>query len=245
MGEESRSLAMLIDGDNISPYQIKTVIDEASIHGKLQIRRVYGDWTKPKMMPWKEAANSNAIRQVQQSNYTTGKNSTDGALIIEAMEMLYTRKIDGFCIVSSDSDYTGLATILREAGKFVLGIGSRQTPQSLVNACNRFTYIETIAAGNEPSSGTSPGQDPDSNTEWVGPATKAIEELTGDGVWVLLAAVGNHLRATNPAFDPRAYRFKNLHSLIKSEPDIFVLESHYIDGLFSGHKVRLKSELDE
>ena len=243
MGEESRSLAMLIDGDNISPYQIKTVIDEASIHGKLQIRRVYGDWTKPDLMPWKEAANSNAIRQVQQSNYTTGKNSTDGALIIEAMEMLYTRKIDGFCIVSSDSDYTGLATILREAGKFVLGIGSRQTPQSLVNACDRFTHIETIAAGNEPSSGAV--QDPESSTEWVGPATKAIEELTGDGgVWALLAAVGQRLRATNPAFDPRAYRFKNLHSLIKSEPDLFVLESHYIDGMLSGHKVRLKSKPD-
>lgn len=243
MDEEPHYLAMLVDGDNISPAQIKIIMDEASRHGKLKIRRVYGDWTKPELIKWKEAANFNAIRQVQQSNYTKGKNSTDGALIIDAMDMLYTKKVDGFCIISSDSDYTGLAITLHEHGKFVHGIGNKQTPPSLVNACDMFTHIETITSTNETPSGDILDQDPNHNAEWVDLATKAIEELMEDGgVWVLLATVGLRLRATNPAFDPRAYGFRNMHSLIKSKPDRFVLEVHDLAGVVSGHKVRLKSD---
>lgn len=256
MGEESRSLAVLVDGDNISHNQIKAIMDEASRHGNLKIRRVYGDWTKSRLKKWKEAANLNAIRQVQQSNYTKGKNSTDGALIIDAMDMLYMEKVDGFCIVSSDSDYTGLAITLHEHGKFVHGIGNKQTPLSLVNACDLFTYVETITAENEPSSAASASssvsisasasasvKDPNRNAEWVDMVTKAIEELAGDDAgWVLLANVGHRLRAINPAFDPRAYGFRSLHSLIRSEPDMFVLKIHDLDGVFSGHEVRLQSE---
>ena len=245
MDEESRSIGMLIDGDNISHNQIKIIIDEASKHGKLKIRRVYGDWTRPELIKWKDAANLNAIRLIQQSNYTKHKNSTDGALIIEAMGLLFKKKVDGFCIVSSDSDYTGLAITLREHGKFVHGIGNKQTPPSLVNACDLFTHIETITDDNEPSGAKeTSGQGLKRDTGWVDPVTKAIEESMGDeyNVEVLLAAVGHRLRATNPAFDPREYGFKNLHSLIRSEPDRFVLKTHSPDGVLSGHKVRLKSK---
>ena len=256
MDGESRSLAMLVDGDNISHKTIKAIIDEASRHGNLKIRRVYGDWSNHCLAQWKEAANLNAVLQIQQSNYTSGKNSTDGALIIDAMRMLHEEKVDGFCIVSSDSDYTRLAIELHEHGKFVHGIGSKQTPSSLVSACDLFTYIETITASNEPSgtvsasasasisaSASASTKDSDHNTEWVDVVTKAIEELAGDdAVWVLLADVGHRLRAINPAFDPRAYGFKNLHSLVGSKPGKFVLEVHELAGKSSGHKVRLKSE---
>ncbi|MDE0265428.1 MAG: NYN domain-containing protein [Thaumarchaeota archaeon] len=249
MDEKSRSLAILVDGDNISHNVIKDIIDEASTHGNPKIRRVYGDWTKSNLTEWKEAANRNAILQIQQSNYTSGKNSTDGALIIDAMRMLYEGKVDGFCIVSSDSDYTRLAIELREQGKFVLGIGNTGTPQSLVNACNRFTYIETITAnggvqpvGRLPSVKTVSAQGSKHSHEWVGMVTKAIKELSGDDdTWVLLANVGNRLRAINPAFDPREYGYVNLHSLIESHPDKFLLEGHEIAGELSGHKVRLKT----
>lgn len=229
MDEGSRSLAMLVDGDNISHNQIKTIIDEASRHGKLKIRRVYGDWTKPNLAQWKEAANLNAIRQVQQSNYTKGKNSTDGALIIDAMRMLYEKKVDGFCIVSSDGDYTGLAIELHEQGKFVLGIGNKETPESLVNACDQFTHIETITAKGSKR-----------NTEWVEFVTEAIGR--DDDSWVLLTDVGQRLRAVNRAFDPRVYGFQSLSLLVRSRPDKFILENHEIIGKISGHKVRLKMD---
>ncbi len=229
MDEGSRSLAMLVDGDNISHNQIKTIIDEASRHGKLKIRRVYGDWTKPNLTQWKEAANLNAIRQVQQSNYTKGKNSTDGALIIDAMRMLYEKKVDGFCIVSSDGDYAGLAIELHEQGKFVLGIGNKETPPPLVNACDQFTHIETITAKGSKH-----------NTEWVEFVTEAIGR--DDDAWVLLTDVGQRLRAVNRAFDPRMYGFQSLSLLVRSRPDKFILDNHEITGKISGHKVRLKMD---
>ena len=229
MDEEPRSLAMLIDGDNIAHSQIKTIIDEASRHGKLKICRVYGDWTKPNLAEWKEAANLNAIRQVQQANYTKGKNSTDGALIIDAMRMLYEGKVDGFCIVSSDGDYTGLAIELHEQGKFVLGIGNKKTPPSLVNACDQFTHIETITAEGSKR-----------NTEWVEFVAKAIGEA--DDAWVLLTDVGQRLRAVNRAFDSREYGFQSLSLLVKSRPDKFILEDHEVAGKLSGHRVRLKTD---
>ena len=243
MDKESRSLAMLIDGDNVSHDTIKAIIDEASKHGNLKIRRVYGDWTKSNLANWKDAANLNAIQQVQQSNYTSGKNSTDGALIIDAMDILYTDNVDGFCIVSSDSDYTRLAIKMRERDKFVLGIGEKKTPQSLVNACYLFTHIETITAGtsdNMPSAGMASAQDSESRAEWITRITKAIEESSGEDEWILLSMVGHRLRVTDPAFDTRAYGFKNLHSVIESESDMFDLKANEHEGIISGHLVRQK-----
>ena len=243
MEKESASLAMLVDGDNISHNSIKAIIDEASKHGNLKIRRVYGDWTKRNLANWKETANLNAILQVQQSNYTSGKNSTDGALIIDAMDMLYTDNLDGFCIVSSDSDYTRLAIKLRERGKFVLGIGGKTTPPSLVNACNVFTHIKTITGIDEPPEAeAAPGQNSRDDFDWMEQVTRAVEESSGEDEWVLLSDVGLRLQATNPAFDARAYGSKNLHSLIESRPDRFDIKANERDGVFSGHLVRLKIE---
>ena len=241
MDKESLSLAMLIDGDNVSHNAIKAIIDEASKYGNLKIRRVYGDWTKSNLAKWKEAANLNAIQQIQQSNYTSGKNSTDGALIIDAMDMLYTDNVDGFCIVSSDSDYTRLAIKLRECDKFVLGIGSENTPKSLVNACRRFTHIETITDGGAPS-GTevASGQDSKHRAEWIAQVTKSIEESSGEDEWVLLTTVRQLIQAINPAFDTRTHGFKNMHLLIESEPGKFDIIANEQDGVVSGHLVRLK-----
>ena len=243
MEKESPSLAMLVDGDNVSHKAIKAIIDEASKHGNLKIRRVYGDWTKPNLTNWKEAANLNALLQVQQSNYTSDKNSTDGALIIDAMDMLYTDDLDGFCIVSSDSDYTRLAIKLRESGKRVLGIGNKATPPSLVNACNVFTHIETITGINEHQSAeAAPGQSSGHDFDLAEQVTRAIEESSGEDEWVLLSVVGRRLWATNPAFDARAHGFTNLHSLIESKPDRFDIKVNERDGVVSGHLVRLKTE---
>ena len=241
MDEKSPRLAMLIDGDNISHKAIKAIVDEASKHGSLPIRRVYGDWTKQNLVSWKEAANLNAIQQVQQSNYTSGKNSTDGALIIDAMDLLYTANLDGFCIVSSDSDYTRLAIRMREHGRFVLGIGGRNTPPALVNACHLFTHIETITGNGAPALvGTAPALDSGNDGNWTEQVTRAIEELKGEDEWVLLSPVGHRLRTTNPAFDHRSYGFKNLHSMIASESEKFNIKPNELDGVVSGHFVRLK-----
>ena len=265
MNKESPSLVLLVDGDNISHKTIKPIIDEASKHGNLKIRRVYGDWTKQDLAAWKEAANLNALLQIQQSNYTSGKNSTDGALIIDAMDMLYTDAADGFCIVSSDSDYTRLAIKLREHGKFVLGIGNKHTPKSLVNACHLFTYIETITSedmlsdgdaepnqnskrdtatiqhvGSIPRASTEPDQNSRRTDEWISLITRAVEESSGEDEWVLLTKVGNRLRETNPAFDPRVYGHKKLHLLIDSKPERFELKPNEVSGVHSGHLIRLK-----
>lgn len=239
--DNDRSLAMLVDGDNASHNAIKAIIDEASKHGNLKIRRVYGDWTNQNLAKWKEAANLNAMQLVQQSSYTSGKNSTDGALIIDAMDILYTDDVDGFCIVSSDSDYTRLAIKLREHGKTVFGIGEKKTPKSLVNACHQFTYTEMIVSGEPlPDSGVIADQDAKRRAEWVALVKNAIEESPDENEWVLLAEVGQRLRTINPAFDARAYGSKSLHSLIESEPDKFDLKSNERDGVLSGHLVRLK-----
>lgn len=239
--DNDRSLAMLVDGDNASHNAIKAIIDEASKHGNLKIRRVYGDWTNQNLAKWKEAANLNAMQLVQQSSYTSGKNSTDGALIIDAMDILYTDDVDGFCIVSSDSDYTRLAIKLREHGKTVFGIGEKKTPKSLVNACHQFTYTEMIVSGGPlPDSGVISEQDAKRRAEWVALVKNAIEESPDENEWVLLAEVGQRLRAINPAFDARAYGSKSLHSLIESEPEKFDLKGNERDGVLSGHLVRLK-----
>lgn len=241
MDEKTRSLAVLFDGDNVSQEAAKAVIDEASKHGYLKIRRVYGDWSAGNLAGWKKASELNAIMRIQQDRIS-GKNSTDGALIMDAMRMLYTEDVDGFCIVSSDGDYTRLALELREKGKYVLGMGERKTPQSLVNACHMFTHMETIA----PTAGAPPGTvaaDPaPTAAELTERIRKAVDELSGEDEWARLADVGNRLRALDPSFDPRTYGFEKLHLLIRSKPDKFELKDNTVGGVFSGHLIRLKPD---
>ena len=146
MSENKFNIAVLIDGDNAQAKLVKEIIEEVSIYGKATIRRIYGDWTTPQMNSWKDIINQYSISPIQKFSYTTGKNSTDSSLIIDAMDILHSERIDGFCIVSSDSDYTGLAKRIREEGLFVMGIGKRTTPIAFVNSCEIFTFTENLVA---------------------------------------------------------------------------------------------------
>ena len=217
MAAESLRIAMLIDGDNAQASLIEHILAETAKYGTVTIRRIYGDWTTPNMDGWKDSLHTYAVQPAQQFRYTTGKNATDSALIIEAMDLLYAGTVGGFCIVSSDSDYTRLAMRIREQGLFVMGIGRFHTPKSFVNACAVFVYTENLS----PQSDKDPKHSEVDNSEWLMTVKRAIEKAETDDGWALLAAVGNHIHQLNPDFDPRTYKHKQLSSLIKSEPSIF------------------------
>ena len=144
--EKDKKIAVLIDADNVSDKYIKYIIDEISNHGTPTYKRIYGDWTKPQLASWKNVLLNYSISPIQQYSYTTGKNSTDAALIIDAMDILYSNNVDGFCIVSSDSDFTKLAARLREAGMYVIGMGEKKTPTPFISACEKFKYLEVLAS---------------------------------------------------------------------------------------------------
>lgn len=213
----SRNLAILVDGDNAQPSLIENVLAETAKYGVVTTRRIYGDWTAPQMTGWKEALHTHAVQPIQQFRYTVGKNATDSALIIDAMDLLHSDTVDGFCIVSSDSDYTRLATRIREQGFFVMGIGRTDTPKSFVNACEIFVYTEILSPKSEDESrAVETGL-----SEWTDNAMRAIEMATQDDGWAFLGNVGNHLRQLDPAFDPRSYGHKQLSALIRSRPNVF------------------------
>ena len=144
--ENDKKIAVLIDADNVSDKYIKYIFDEISNHGTPTYKRIYGDWTKPQLAPWKTVLLNYSITPIQQYSYTTGKNATDAALIIDAMDILYSNNVDGFCIVSSDSDFTKLAARLRESGMYVIGMGEKKTPSPFIAACEKFKYLEVLAA---------------------------------------------------------------------------------------------------
>lgn len=230
--EDNRRLALMIDGDNAQATLVAQMLAEMSKYGIVTIRRVYGDWTEPQMKSWKETLHTYALQPIQQFRYTTGKNATDSALIIDAMDILYTAGVDGICIASSDSDYTRLATRIREKNLFVLGIGKSMTPRSFVNACDVFVYTENLQA-EVAGAGTTEIPEPITITqkpiETVEDATdpvrleslfrtafKLVERENG---WAHLGAVGSSLRQLDPAFDPRTYGYKQLLQLIQAYPD--------------------------
>ena len=203
---ESRLLAMLIDGDNAQPSLLEHVLAEAAKFGLVTTRRIYGDWTESQMSGWKDSLHSLAVQPVQQFRYTQGKNATDSALIIDAMDLLHSGSVAGFCIVSSDSDYTRLATRIRESGMFVMGVGRKDTPESFVNACEVFVYTGNLSPKKEKRNhkkGTS-------HPKWTKLVTKAIDMASQDDGWALLSAVGLNLRKLNPAFDSRTYGHSQL-----------------------------------
>lgn len=225
-------LAVLIDADNIPYSNVKGMIEEIAKYGTPTFKRIYGDWTRPTIAGWKSVLLENAITPVQQYGYTKGKNSTDSAMIIDAMDILYSGKVDGFCIVSSDSDFTRLATRLREAGMKVIGIGERKTPSSFIVACDKFIYLEIIN-----STQTVPEQSVDVKRKGKpGPAKKKEEEvdpqaaskrvkriiatsitdLADENGWAFLGDVGNLILKKQPDFDPRNFGFTKLTPLIRS-----------------------------
>lgn len=221
-------LAVLIDADNVPYSNVKGMMEEIAKYGTPTFRRIYGDWTKPTVSGWKGVLLENAITPIQQYSYTSGKNSSDSALIIDAMDILYSGKVDGFCIISSDSDFTRLALRLREAGMKVIGIGQKKTPNPFIVACDKFIYMEIIEVieNEEPSSNKtkkikhpSPKAAVDKlNRETIKLIAATINDLADENGWAFLGDVGNLIIKKQPNFDPRNYGFQKLTPLIKSLP---------------------------
>lgn len=225
-----KRIAVLIDGDNAQSSLMEQMVLEASRFGNATIRRVYGDWTTANMKSWKEILNSYAFQPIQQFRYTVGKNATDSAMIIDAMDILHKQEVDGFCLVSSDSDYTRLATRIRESGKQVVGIGRRLTPKAFVSACDVFIYTENlegpgrqkkVAAERQPKTERLPEQE----QELIDHINQAIEVVgTDDDGWCALSEVGTALRRIDPSFDPRTYGARQLATLMRAKNDFFELK---------------------
>jgi len=234
----SDKLAVLIDADNTSVNVMEVLLKEITKFGTAYIKRAYGDWTSPQMNSWKKVLNDLAVVPVQQFGYTTKKNSTDSALIIDAMDLLYTQKLDGFCIVSSDSDFTGLAHRIRQDGVFVYGFGRRQTPKPFVAACDRFIHTELLDTNPDNSSNDTyqklessvKSEDKSNLHELYELLKEAYEDIARDDGIANIGTVGQQLLKLNPAFDTRAYGHKKLGELLKAT------------GLFEikGNDVKLK-----
>ena len=215
------NLAVLIDGDNIPSGSVKEMMEEIAKYGNPTIKRIYGDWTKPNLSKWKSLLLENAITPIQQYAYTTGKNATDSAMIIDAMDILYSEKVNGFCLVSSDSDFTRLATRLREAGMQVIGIGEKKTPNPFIVACDKFIYIEILKDQSKERESES---EKDVTKDTVDKITAkeikliatTITDLSDDDGWAFMGDVGSLLQKKQPNFDPRNYGFQKLTPLIKS-----------------------------
>jgi hypothetical protein len=248
MNETKFNIAVLIDGDNAQAKLIKHLIEEVSKYGKATIRRIYGDWTTQHMNSWKEVINQYSISPIQKFSYTTGKNSTDSSLIIDAMDILHSKSVDGFCIVSSDSDYTGLAKRIREEGLFVMGIGRKNTPIAFVNSCEVFTFSENldlqpeaIVQDSEHSGLSAPNKK--AATKVVNKQVKkqfprielanidkAFEISASEEEGTFISKVGFALRKIDPSFDPRTYGFKNLTQLFESLHKYVVIKNE-VNGL--------------
>ncbi|MFB0557392.1 MAG: NYN domain-containing protein [Dehalococcoidia bacterium] len=224
---EQQKFAVLIDGDNAQASLLPQILAEVSKAGLITIKRIYGDWTTTSMNSWKESLHKYAIQPIQQFRYTTGKNATDSAMIIDAMDLLHSDDVDGFCIVSSDSDYTRLATRIREEGLYVIGVGEEKTPEAFRNACNQFIYCENLVMTKEPKKRAKKKVEKEEKPGVPNPLPiliQGFEMAAKEEEWVYLAAMGIALRQLDPAFDPRTFGHKRLQSLIKDYPDTFVLK---------------------
>lgn len=219
--KSDRRIAVLIDADNVSGKYISYILDEISNQGTPTYKRIYGDWTKPNLSAWKQVLLEYSITPIQQYSYTTGKNATDSALIIDGMDILYTGSVDGYCIVSSDSDFTRLASRLREAGMFVMGMGERKTPAPFIAACDKFNYLEVLE---EITTGvTADKKAPDKAKADVAKLTtirkavkKIVSETSDEDGWVFLGTVANILNRRYPDFDTRNYGHYKLKPFIAS-----------------------------
>jgi uncharacterized LabA/DUF88 family protein len=227
MSKDTR-IAVLIDADNVPSTNVKAMLEEIAKYGTPTYKRIYGDWTKPNVTGWKSVLLENAITPIQQYGYTTGKNSTDSAMIIDAMDILYTQRVDGFCIVSSDSDFTRLALRLREAGMVVLGMGQKKTPNPFIVACDKFIYLEILSPKKKNVQRQEPGRDKREprgdeeealkkvDRETVDLIASTVADLADDSGWAFLGEVGNLLLKKQPDFDPRNFGFAKLGLLIRS-----------------------------
>ena len=233
------NLAVLIDGDNIPSAYVKEMMEEIAKYGNPTIKRIYGDWTNPKLSKWKNLLLENAITPIQQYAYTTVKNPTDSAMIIDAMDILYSNKVSGFCIVSSDSDFTRLATRLREAGMNVIGIGEKKTPNPFIVACDKFIYIEILKNQSEESSSETADskKDKKDNVDKITQKeikliASTISDLADEDGWAFLGDVGSLLQKKQPNFDSRNYGFQKLTPLIKSIKNFEIDQRENVKGRF-------------
>jgi uncharacterized LabA/DUF88 family protein len=224
--EKDKKIAVLIDADNVSDKYIKYIIDEISNHGMPTYKRIYGDWTKPQLAPWKNVLLDYSISPIQQYSYTTGKNSTDAALIIDAMDILYSNSVDGFCIVSSDSDFTKLAARLREAGMYVVGMGEKKTPTPFIAACEKFIYLEVLASMASKPTGNKNAKEVQKHEEHMVGMTSIdklvetikviITEISDEDGWAFLGELGSTLNRRYPDFDTRNYGYAKLTPFVSS-----------------------------
>ena len=236
MDNDAARIAVLIDADNTSPKYAEALLEELAKYGTPTIKRAYGDWSSQRLSGWSKELNVRAIRAIQQHAYTVGKNSTDSALIIDAMDLLWQGNVEAFALVSSDSDFTGLALRLRESGKIVYGLGRKRTPLSLQNACDRFIQLENLGEA-EPEEGDEVDEShedaPKLNLESV--LVKAVNATADDDGWSTVSWIGNHLSRTHANFDPRTYGHGKLSTLVKAQKYLETEE----DGRVTG--VRLKT----
>ncbi|MFV0572002.1 MAG: NYN domain-containing protein [Xanthomarina gelatinilytica] len=222
------NLAVLIDGDNIPSAHVKEMMEEIAKYGNPTIKRIYGDWTKPHLSKWKDLLLQNAITPIQQYAYTSSKNATDSAMIIDAMDILYSNKVNGFCLVSSDSDFTRLATRLREAGMQVISIGEKKTPTPFIVACDKFIYVEILRKQSEKKDDTTTKEKDKDSIDKITPQvikliSTTIDDLSDEEGWAFLGDVGSLLQKKQPNFDSRNYGFEKLTPLINST-DNFEIE---------------------
>jgi hypothetical protein len=243
---------MLIDGDNAQSSLLPQTLVEAGKYGLVTLRRIYGDWTTSSMNSWKDVLNYHAVQPIQQFRYTVGKNATDSAMIIDAMDILHSGVVNGFCLVSSDSDYTRLATRIRESGVFVMGIGDKKTPKPFVNACDVFVYTSNLVAAPKParpaasrqgqrrksattaSTGAvpapAPAPEPENENDPMPLIRQAYDIAEQEDGWARLDMMGNALYQLDPGFDPRTYGHRQLSRLIASYKGLFEMRTQETDG---------------
>lgn len=240
MGDSQARLAVLIDADNAQATIIEGLLDEIAQYGVASVKRIYGDWTDTRLKGWKSALLEHGINPVQQFAYTTGKNATDSALIIDAMDLLYSEKLDGFCIVSSDSDFTRLASRIREAGLKVFGFGEKKTPKAFMSACDKFIYTEILRKVDDTSEPklrkpVQKVQKPDLRI--LNTLRHAVDDTADEAGWSHLGSVGQNILNKSPEFDPRNYGFKKLRDLLE---DSKLFEFKDVDPLVQNGSVRVR-----
>lgn len=238
-------LAVLIDADNVPYANVTAMMEEIAKYGTPTFKRIYGDWTKPTTSGWKSVLLENAITPIQQYSYTTGKNATDSAMIIDAMDILYSGRVDGFCIVSSDSDFTRLATRLREAGMKVIGIGEKKTPQPFITACDKFIYIEILSSDETPGETKSQKRQSKKSESQLDQRVirlikTSINDVADESGWAFLGEVGTLVLKKQPNFDARNYGYKKLLYLMKAIDSIEIDERLSENGRTRHVYVRVK-----
>ncbi|MDR0410659.1 MAG: NYN domain-containing protein [Treponema sp.] len=240
--KEQAKLAVLIDADNAQSVNIDGLLDEVAKYGVASIKRIYGDWTSTQLRSWKDKLLEYAIQPIQQFSYTKGKNSTDSAMIIDAMDLLYSEKLDGFCIVSSDSDFTRLAARLRESGKIVYGFGETKTPRAFVAVCDKFVFTEIL--GHQEMDEDKPTvrarKDLTVDSKLMRLLSDSVDDVADETGWAYLGGVGQKINNRSSEFDPRNYGFKKLGDLFRAIPQFEIEERQSENG--SGRQVYIKAK---